>query len=118
MSDGGGLQDLAQQQHIKGLVKKIADKMAPPVYHPISLPGFKESHSKESETQTLLTMVHGLLNATNPTLARDYWLCLHVGPSRLSVMLIDFNFTKATYPSHCVVLPPEQDILIVPNPLQ
>lgn len=92
-------------------LKKIFQGMYPQLnYHPLILP--ENSHSDlDPQTMDIIKATFALLNASNPTLAQDCWLCLPQGqprpiaiPTTLSLDSTDdchpFKLTPST-PSQC-----------------
>lgn len=95
VSDGGGPQDEVKLEKVKKLLQHFTPKF---VYHPIVLPKPKTQHL-DTNTLNLLELTHKLLNATNPSLAADCWLCLSQDPMPYA---FPFNFSqKFSFAENC-----------------
>ena len=79
-SDGGGVQNRAQEAHIKAIIEKFESTLTPPGYRSVQLPNARGSLPLEPNTQDLLESAHSLLNLTNPSLAQNCCIRLSIGP--------------------------------------
>ncbi|XP_067578805.1 syncytin-1-like [Pseudorca crassidens] len=82
MSDGGGPQDGIRQIETQRQIEEVYRHLYPKLnYHPLILPKVNPSEL-DPRTMIILKATFILLNATNPNLAQDCWLCLPQGPPR------------------------------------
>ncbi|XP_053435842.1 syncytin-1-like isoform X2 [Nycticebus coucang] len=81
VSDGGGPQDQVRQNIVQKQLENIVNHMSPKFnYHPIALPKNRDANL-DRQTLKMLDITHRLLNQSNPSLAQNCWLCLHLGLS-------------------------------------
>ncbi|XP_053435001.1 syncytin-1-like [Nycticebus coucang] len=81
VSDGGGPQDQVRQNIVQKQLENIVNHMSPKFnYHPIALPKNRDANP-DPQTLKMLDITHRLLNQSNPSLAQNCWLCLHLGLS-------------------------------------
>nr|XP_036852332.1 syncytin-1-like [Manis javanica] len=79
ISDGGGPTDKVREAQVQKKIEEIIKEIYPPLeYHPLALP---KSRGIDLDTQTADTLkaTHSALNATNPSLAENCWLCMTLG---------------------------------------
>lgn len=80
ISDGGGPQDKARDIIVNKKFEELHRSLFPELsYHPLALPEARGKEKIDAHTLDLLATVHSLLNASQPSLAEDCWLCLQSG---------------------------------------
>ncbi|XP_059858003.1 syncytin-1-like [Delphinus delphis] len=78
----GGPQDGIRQIETRRQIEEVYRHLYPKLnYHPLILPKVNPSEL-DPRTMIILKATFILLNATNPNLAQDCWLCLPQGPPR------------------------------------
>ncbi|XP_032327143.1 syncytin-1 [Camelus ferus] len=93
MSDGGGAQDQARRQAVQQAGRRLRQKRLP-AREPAGLQPLAKPRNLAPQVAGLLAAVHGILNRSNPNLARDCWLCLRPGPVQHLALPVA-NLTKA-----------------------
>lgn len=98
ISDGGGPTDQVWEERVLQIIQAQIDSLLPRLnYHPLLLPK-PRGINLDPQTMDILVATHIALNASNPSLASDCWLCLALGASWPLVIPLLSNETVA--PSH------------------
>nr|AAF81698.2 envelope glycoprotein [Fowlpox virus]AIG99440.1 env protein [Reticuloendotheliosis virus]ARM38918.1 envelope glycoprotein [Fowlpox virus]UJR02113.1 env protein [Fowlpox virus]UJR02117.1 env protein [Reticuloendotheliosis virus] len=79
VSDGGGPTDMIREESVRERLEEIIRHSYPSVqYHPLALPR-PRGVDLDPQTSDILEATHQVLNATNPQLAENCWLCMTLG---------------------------------------
>ncbi|XP_062940767.1 syncytin-1-like [Cynocephalus volans] len=95
ISDGGGPQDQTRILKVETKIQEMHEILFPQLtYHPLALPKNRGDLGLDPQTSNILYATHKLLNATNPDLAQNCWLCLIVGqPVPVAFPALSFNYS-------------------------
>lgn len=95
--DGGGPTERVRESIVQKQIEEIIKLMYPPLqYHPLALPKPRDI-DLDTQTNNILEATLTALNASNPHLAGDCWLCMTLGtPMPTAIPAPNPSITKGT----------------------
>ncbi|XP_045410734.1 syncytin-1-like [Lemur catta] len=107
ISDGGGPSDIQKQSQVAHCLEELAQRLNPLLdYHPLALPKPRDI-ALDPQTQNILKTTFSLLNATNPSLAQDCWLCVTSGtPLPTAIPTYNVSYIPLDDRTNCSFSPP------------